>query len=279
VSSAPSVPDLLTRWTPDAALVLALVVAAVSYGCGVRSARSWPARRSLAFAGGLTALAVALMSGVDLWADRLLSLHMTQHVLLTMVAAPLLVAGAPERLALLALPRGGRAHVAAALRSRVARVLTRPAVAWCALPVAMAALHAPAALEVALAHAPLHHLDHLLLVGAALLFWTPVLAGELNPRRLTALGRLGYLLAAMGPMGAVGAVLTSAAPLYPPYVAAAPAVGVSAAGDQHLAGAVMWIGGGYALVVATVWSVWALLMQEERRARSREAYEDARVVA
>jgi putative copper resistance protein D len=204
---------------------------------------------------------------------------MTQHVLLTMVAAPLLVLGAPERLALRAAPRA-RASIAAALRSRPARALTHPAACWCALPVAMATLHLPGVFRYATDHAWAHHADHALLLCAALLFWFPVAGGELGPRRLSPLGRLAYLFAAMGPMGALGAVLTTTTgPIYPHYAHSAAALGVTPANDQQLAGAVMWVGGGYALVIATLAAVWAALAAEERRARAREAYEDARVAA
>lgn len=280
MTRAPSALDLLGSWSLDPGLAGALALSAVAYAAGVRAAPRWPRWRSVAFAAGLAALAVALESGVDGWADRLLAVHMAQHVLLTMAAAPLLVLGAPERLALRALPRGARQRLARGLRGRLARVLARPLAGWLALPAAMVALHAPAVLAYLTGHPWAHHLAHLVLIAAGVLFWVPVAGGELAPRRLSALGRLAYLFAAMAPMGAIGAVLTTAPDvLYPRYAASAARLGVTAIDDQSLAGAVMWVGGGYALVAATLAAVWAALVAEERRARVREAYEDARVAA
>jgi cytochrome c oxidase assembly factor CtaG len=280
VSGGPSVGDLVTGWSLDPAVVAGLTTAAVAYAAGVRRAGPWPPRRSVAFAGALAAIALALLSGLDGWAERLLSVHMVQHLLLTMVAPPLLVLAAPERLALRALPRSGTMQLATALRSRAARVLTRPVLAWCALPFAMLLVHLPGPFGYALTHPWAHHLEHMVLLGASILFWVPVLGGALAAHRLSALGRLAYLFAAMGPMGVVGAVLTSTeTPIYPHYAGTARALGVSASGDQQLGGAVMWVGGGYVLVAATLVSVWTALLLEERRARAREAYEDAGLVA
>jgi putative membrane protein len=280
LSTAPSVGQLLGTWSPDAGPLLAVLLAAAAYAAGVRRATRWPARRTAAFASGLLVLALALLSGIDVWADRLLSVHMTQHVLLTMIAPPLLLLGAPEQLALRTLPRGGRDALARALHGRVAHALARPLTAWLLLPLVMVGVHLPGPFGFALAHGGAHALEHLLLLSAGIVFWVPVAGGALAPHRLSPLGRMGYLLAAMGPLGVVGAVLTAAGgPIYPTYDRAAAALGISAVDDQQLAGAVMWVGGGYALVVATLAAVWAALTLEERRTRRREAYEDARALA
>jgi len=91
--------ELLTQWAPGAPLAT-LIAAATAYAIGLRRVRRWPVRRTVAFFAGLAVLAVALLSGVDAWADRLQSVHMVQHTLLLLVAPPLLCAGAPATLAL-----------------------------------------------------------------------------------------------------------------------------------------------------------------------------------
>lgn len=271
MTRAPGALDVLGSWTLEPGVVATLVLCAALYARGMRAAPAWPRWRALAFCAGLALLAVALLSGVDGWADRLLAVHMTQHVLLTMVAPPLLVLGAPERLALRALSGARRRRVAVLLSSPALKHGTRSAVSWAVLPLVMVALHSPPAFGYTTSHPWAHHLDHMVLLAAAILFWVPVAGGALAPRRLSPLGRLAYLLAAMAPMGAIGAVLTAApSPLYRGY---------SHLDDQQLAGAVMWVGGGYVLVAATLAAVWAALVAEERRARRREAYEDARVAA
>jgi putative membrane protein len=280
VSGAPSVTDLLTAWSLEPGPALALALTGCAYAAGARRAPRWPGWRSAAFGAGLLTVAVALMSGFDGWADRLLSVHMTQHVLITMIAPPLLVLGAPELLALRTLPRVARRRLAVALQGRTARALTRTPVAWALLPVAMVLVHLPAPFDFALRNGWAHHLEHLVLLFAGVVFWVPVAGGALSPHRLSALGRMAYLFAAMGPLGVVGAILTTVgSPVYAPYESAAATLGVSAVDDQQLAGAVMWVGGGYALVVATLATVWAALALEERRTRAREAYEEPRAAA
>jgi cytochrome c oxidase assembly factor CtaG len=138
--SAPSAPELLLQWSAGAPLA-SLVAVGAAYAAGVRRTRRWPARRSACFAAGAGVLAVALLSGVDAWADRLQSVHMVQHGLLMLVAPPLLAAGAPVALALRALRADGRRRLARALRHPVARAIGHPATGLFALAACMPAVH------------------------------------------------------------------------------------------------------------------------------------------
>jgi cytochrome c oxidase assembly factor CtaG len=244
------------------ARVFAIALPALLYALGLARVRRWPALRSAAFGAGLAVLAAALV-GLDARADAQLSAHMAQHLLLTAVAAPLLVLGAPHVLALRALRGDARAGLAAALGSRAASWLGRPQVAWPLFVAAMLAAHLTPLVGYALAHPLVHALEHALLLMLAVAFWSPVLAAPPAPHRLGPLGRVGYLFATMAPMGAIGAALVSAgAPLFAAY----PSVS-----DQARAGAIMWVGGGLAMLAAVLASVWGALAAEERRERIREA--------
>src|SRR5947209_19501900 len=109
--SAPSLPELLvSHWQISVPLVLELTASAGLYlwAANVR-ARRWSHWRTLAFLAGLGCVLMALESGVDAYDDRLLEIHMVQHMLLLMLAPPLLLAGRPLILALRALPPTGRA--------------------------------------------------------------------------------------------------------------------------------------------------------------------------
>src|SRR5438128_1377390 len=86
----------------------------------------WPAWRTACFLAGLTVVAIALMSGVDADSERLLSVHMVQHLLLSLLGPTLLLCAAPVRLALASGSRGLRATLAALLSSRLVRTLTHP---------------------------------------------------------------------------------------------------------------------------------------------------------
>jgi putative membrane protein len=237
-----------------------LVLAAVVYLRAATRVRCWPRWRTASFLAGCAVLLAAL----ETVGDRL-EVHMVQHLLVTVVAAPLLVAGAPLTLAL----RGPwRRELAGVLRR--AGPATRPAVAWPAFALVLLVTHAPPVYDLALRDPLAHALMHAAYLWTALLFWTPLLAVAPQPHRLGPVGGLAYLLAAMVPMTAIAVWLLAAGDVVYPHYASV--LGESALADQRDGAAVMWLGGTLALVVAVVACGWLALAREERRARAREVY-------
>jgi putative membrane protein len=231
--------------------------------------------RILALLAGLAVVAVALSPPVDAWSDDRLSVHMAQHLALTLVAAPLLVLGAPVTLALRALPRGGRRALVEVIRSRSARVLTHPLVTWTLFAGVMLATHLTGLYELALRHPTVHAAEHVAFLVSGVLFWLPVLGVEPLPHRPGWTGRMLYLLTAMPAMAYAGVVLSSEDHVrYAAYLAPARRLGISALADQHAAGAMMWVGGSAIAAVLTLVAAWSALIQEERRAVAREAHLD-----
>jgi ubiquinol-cytochrome c reductase cytochrome c subunit len=272
MSGRPGIGELLGGWALDPGLALTAATALAAYAAGAARARRWHVARSVCFALGVAAALLALCSGIDAWSERLLSVHMVQHLLLTLVAAPLLVAGAPVALALGALPPAGARRLARGLRSRPARVLTHPLVAWSLLPAVMLAGHLTGAYELALRHPLAHAAEHVAFLGAALLFWLPVLGAEPLPHRPGPVGRLLYLLLAMPAMAAPGVILSLDEHVrYASYLAPARALGIDALADQHAAAGIMWVAGSVLAGVLTVLAAWLALAQEESRALAREA--------
>ncbi len=119
----------LLDWWVDPLFAVLIVTAAVLYGVGVARVRDWPARRSAAWAAGLLVLLLATASGISRYSMVLFSAHAVQHVLVGLIAPPLLLYGAPVRLALQAMRGEGRALLAAAAGSRGLRALSHPAAA------------------------------------------------------------------------------------------------------------------------------------------------------
>ncbi|MGZ4277594.1 MAG: cytochrome c oxidase assembly protein [Solirubrobacteraceae bacterium] len=219
-----------------------LAAAAALYGAGVRLTGRWPRWRSASFAGGLALLGAAL--AVD---PPTLVLHMAQHLVLALGAAPLLVLGSPLALALRATRR------TRALRFAWAAA---PAVGWVALALVMALGHLPAVLDGAEAHAVAHAGLHVAWLGAGVLFWRAVLGADPVPHRPGTIARLLYLLLFAAPMAATGAALQwSAARWYAGHALA----------DQRASGVAMLVGGGLALAAWTVGIAWAAVLREHRR--------------
>ncbi len=195
---------------------------------------------------GALVIIATLGPWTDPAADETLTAHMLQHVALTMVASPLLVLGSGT--VLRALPR------------RVARALVRignPLFAWIAWSAVLLATHFTGYYDYALEHQSAHVLEHVLYLSTAVWFWWPVLGRRWR-------GAVPYVLAAMPVQAVIGVVLlTLDRPLYSHY---------SSVGDQHRAGALMWLLGSLSMAAALVWTAWDWLRAEERRAVAREAY-------
>src|SRR5262249_20972513 len=181
---SPTLDAFLRSWPFAPWLLIALTLTAWVYSRGWlilrrRDPRSWHEGQLAAFLGGLAALFLALASPVEPFAALLLQIHMLQHLLLMMVAPPLLWLGAPLFPLLRGLPRPIRTHWAAPLfrspplRPLCAR-LTHPLTA---LPLFIGATwfwHLPAVYDGALRSDALHYLQHACFLGTALLFWYPV---------------------------------------------------------------------------------------------------------
>jgi putative copper resistance protein D len=236
-------------------IVGSLVAAAALYVFGlIRAARRGLAIRPLpvvAFGSALAAAAVSLLGPIDTLADSSLSWHMVQHLALAFVVAPLLLLGAPIRLALAALPAAGASRLSAALHSLPARAIANPAVAWLQFAAVLYGAHFSPLYEGALEHPWIHACEHALFLGSALVFWTPVLAVAPAPRAPAHIVRLLMLFLALPMSAFLGFIFfVMRAPLYPHYANVAGALA-----DQQNAGAVMWISGGGPILAALLWCV------------------------
>jgi putative membrane protein len=274
----PSLGRVLSSWQPTTAVLGGCALAAALYVLAiVRRGRPWPARRTAAFASGLFVLVVSLDSGLDVYSERLASVHMVQHLALTIVAAPLLVLGAPVSLALGATRGRTRARLVRVIGSAAVGALSRPVTSWLMFVGAIVGWHLSPLYEDSLRHPLLHELEHLVLLSTAMLFWAQVVGVDPLPHRLGAIGRLLYLLAAMPAMSVIGVwLVVSSTVRYPAYLAPTRALGLSPLRDQHIAGVIMW-GGDAVLGAITLMIACGALLQEERRAVARDARGSRRV--
>jgi cytochrome c oxidase assembly factor CtaG len=277
--SAPSLPSLLVSgWEPTWSVAVPAAASGVLYVWAVRRAgragrrrRGWPVGRTISWLVGLGCIVLALQSGIDRYDDQMLSVHMVQHMLLLLIAPLLLLGGRPLILALRVLPASSRGRVASAL-SRI-RPYTGPVPALCVFTAVIVLTHLAAFYDAAVRHPALHDLEHALYVGAGLLLFSPLLDGDPAPaHRLSGLGRLAYVIAAMVPMALIGAYLNRHASLaYPVYGSPGRALGIDAVDDQAQAGAIMWVAGNTIMVLVGLWAAIGAMLAEERRQQARDA--------
>ena len=192
---------------------------------------------------GLGLLLLATQSVIGAYDTTLFTVHMTQHLLLTMVAAPLLLLGAPVTLLLRASSTEVRKRwILPVLHSRVVRTLSNPFVAWTLFAVVMWTSHFSPLFDAALEDPFIHELEHLLYLATALLFWWPVVGVDPAPRRLSHPMRVGYLMVGMPFSSFLGlAIFSATSVLYAHYATLAADVGPDTArrpvmGGRHHVG-------------------------------------------
>jgi putative membrane protein len=203
----------------------------------------WPC----AFLCGLFALWVAVGSPLAAFDEELLSVHMVQHLLLSAVAAPLLLLGAPALPLLHGVPRGfvSRA-VARLLQSRPVRtvglILGQPALCWSVAMAVFVGWHAPFLFQLGLRSEGWHVIEHASFLGSGLMFWWPVVQPWPSTARWPRWSIPLYLFLATLPCDALSAFLAfSDRVVYPAYLLAERHFGLSVLQDQEWAGAVMWL--------------------------------------
>ncbi|MFO0791052.1 MAG: cytochrome c oxidase assembly protein [Pirellulales bacterium] len=272
--------ELARAWEFDPLVVLPLLLSGYWYSLGLlrlwRSAgrgggiRRWEAA---AFGGGWLALVVALISPLHRWGGMLFSAHMTQHEVLMLVVAPLLVLGKPLIGILKGLPAGWARDLVHWTSARwwryVWHAITNPFAAWLIHAVILWAWHIPLLFEATLSNDFAHALQHLSFLLSALLFWWAVMQG---PRRALNFGiAVVYMFTTALHSGALGALITfSNTVWYPAYRETAPFWGLSALEDQQLGGLVMWIPACTLYIIAGLALVVGSMRASDERVRRWE---------
>jgi len=237
-------------------LIVAIVLGALLYAKGVvalwRKAgvgRGIRRAQSVNFALGWAALAGSLLSPIDAWAERSFAVHMIQHELLMVVAAPLIVLGRPLEAWTWASSGPVRGFFAAAAKTTVLRTLgyvtTLSLGAWVLHALALWLWHLPILFRAALLNPVVHILQHGCFFGSAVAYWWTVVGGRArNPTGAS----ITSLFTTMLHTSALGALLTFAPS--PWYVTdGVRAFGLSALEDQQLGGLIMWVPGGMAYMI------------------------------
>jgi putative membrane protein len=250
-------------WKPDVFAAATLALSLSLYAIGLARMQARPPRFEIAsFAAGWLTLAIALLSPIATLSERLFSVHMTQHELLMLVAAPLLAIGRPLVPMLWALPRRWRSRAGAAPPGSALRLASSPPAVFVLHAVALWVWHIPLLYEAAVLDDRIHLLQHICFAGTATLFWWGLVRGRY--------GRTGYgaaflyIFATAVHSGGLGALLAfSNQAWYPLYVQRA--LGVDAVTDQQLGGLMMWVPSGVIMMLFGLAMFAAWLGETERR--------------
>lgn len=279
VAPEPTPLGVLTAWSLDPLPWVAALIATAGYLVLVRRVdRAHPRTRVprwrvAAWLAGNVMILVALVSAVDIYAEDLLTIHMIQHLLLAMVAPPLLALGAPVTLVLRAASPNVRQHLLLPiLHSRPVTVIASPIVAWPMFAIVMWLTHFSPLYDAALEDPALHVLEHAIYIGAGMLFWWPIVAADPIPRRLSYVARLAYVILQMPLNAAVGlAIYFAPAVLYSHYATLGRAWGPDAMTDQQIGGLLMWAAGDLLLLLAVPAIVTAWMHADIRRSERLDA--------
>ena len=282
-AQAPDAANLLLGWNVEPLVALPMLAAAWVWLSLVRRvnrehpANPVPRYRTAAFLGGLGAIAVALMSGIERYDTTLFWVHMVQHILLTFVAAPLLVLSGPITLLLRASSKATRRRwILPVLHSRVVRFVSFPVVAWVVFAGVMWGSHFSPLFDAALEDPLIHDLEHGLFLGSALLFWWPALGTDPAPWRMSPPVRALYVFLQMPQNTFLSvAILGASAPLYPHYATLGLAYGPDPLLDQQIAAGIMWLLGDLAFLGVVLALVAAWMRQDARDTERADRRADA----
>lgn len=259
---------MVEGWEFEPLVVVPLICAAVLYCAGLirlwrraGTGRGVSRACALSFASGWSVMTAALVSPIAAWSEARMSVHMTQHTLLMLVAVPLMTFGRPLYVWMWTLGDDRRERAAHVFRApaflRGWRAVTAPVSAFVLQAFALWIWHVPSLYDAAVHHEFVHALQHLSFVLAAALFWWAMVHGRY--------GRSGYGLGVLYVFltgvhsSLLGALLTvSNDAWYASYPDAT---------DQQLAGLIMWIPASVVFIVLGLALCAAWLGESERRVR------------
>jgi putative membrane protein len=244
----------VTSFTVHPSTVIGIIGLAALYEWGRRQERGRTRRsgRAALFYIGLATMFFALNGWLhDLSDSYLFSAHMVQHLLLALVVAPLLVMGLTAEML--------RPVLALRGIGPVARWVTSPVRTFAIFNVVVAAWHLPPLYNFALAHHPVHIVQHLMFLAASVLMWWPVLSPVPELPRLSYPGQMLYLFLMSIPMAIISVYIAYAdGILYPMYASAPRVWGITPMNDQLIGGLIMWIPGGlyFYTIISIVFYRW-----------------------
>ena len=283
----------LSSWSWRPEVIIPLLILGTLFVVGWRRLRARGGRvtgwrtlgatwRPVSYIAGLLVIALALLSPFDVLVQQLFFMHMIQHLLLIMIAPPLLLLPNPLPFLLWGLPGPLRLGAGGALNrvinkesaiGRGLRWLTSPAIVWFIFVGTIIGWHDPSLYNAALRSEWVHDLEHLTMFGAGMLYWwTVTSAGPRLHKGFSRMAKIAFILSVIPPNMALGVVLAfSQEPIYSFYNDMPRLWGISALDDQRISGIIMWIPGNMMHFMSAGVLVFLMLSGEGRKPAAKEA--------
>jgi putative copper resistance protein D len=268
----------MTQWdlSPFPLLVLVAVIAAAAWYVRAESVlstrgRHWSGKRTVSFIAGLVAVDLALQSPVATFSMGYFQAHVIQHLLLMVVAPPLLALGAPMTLALQTSSRKGKVRLLRLLNARPFQVLTHPVPVWILYYFSMFAFFLTFALGFAMSHMWVMDVVNLAFLGASTLFWWPIVGLDPIPHWQMGHGaRMASLLIGVPIESFLALALLSTT---------RPAASMYTVGSTHAGAGILWIGAEFFTLLALIPVFVQWVRFEERKGARYDAQLDAELAA
>jgi putative membrane protein len=274
----PSFPEVLLAWRFEPVVLAGLVAAGVLYLRGVRAARArgrtWRWQRTACFFGGLAAVLLALASPLAAY-EVLFSVHSAQHMVLSVLAPPLLALGAPITLTLLASSKPVRRRLMRVVHSVPVKVLGHPLWAWLVFTLSLYGLYYSPLFELSLRNELVHQYVHAHFLAAGLLFWWPIVGVDPSRWKLHPAARLGYLFLMVPFHAFLGVAIMNAGRLLTPELAARAPAWADPLAHQQAGGGLLWGIGDLVTLVAALGVMVAWANQDAKEARRTDRRLDA----
>jgi putative membrane protein len=273
--------ELWRTWGWEPVSWIVLIATAILYTIGLR--RVWRSSRigggvkrweAGCFAAGWIALFIALVSPLHPWGSVLMSAHMSQHEILMLVAAPLLVLGRPLVVFMLAIPQHWSRTLAqlsnAPSWQRTWHFICNPFVAWLIHAIVLWAWHIPKVFDATLHDEWIHFAQHTCFIITAIIFWWAVMTTR---SAVMSYGvALLYMFTTALHTQLLGVLMTfSKTVWYPTYARTTQTWGLTPLEDQQLGGLIMWIPAGVVYIIAALALVAGWMREAERRAQRNES--------
>ncbi|MFS8200139.1 cytochrome c oxidase assembly protein [Streptomyces sp. CWNU-52B] len=273
------------EWSPDPFFLVACLVGLALYAWGVvrlvRRGDAWPVGRIVAFVVGVLSVMLVLCTGLNDYGMVMFSVHMVQHMVISMLSPILILLGAPITLALRALPTAGRDRkgprelLLMLLHSWFMRIVTHPAFT---IPLFIASLYAlyfspifDFLMESRAGHIAM--MCHFLAVG--LVFFWPIMGVDPGPHRPGYLIRMLELFAGMPFHAFFGiALMMGSEPMVETYRNPAASLGIDALSDQNAAGGIAWAFSEIPSVLVLLALLFQWYRSEQRQARRSDRAAD-----